>query len=194
MLQEAKKALRITASAYDSEIVSLIEAGAMDLQIAGIVIPEDDRTSAEETGKITEEISFTETEETTEVGEGEDAETITTYVIVDNSTLSNPLIKRAILTYVRMNFGTPPDYDRLKKSYDEQKAQMQTATGYTTGGPFSETEEDETGSQDGTGTGTQDGTGEEDQDGTGTGSQDGTGEEGQNGTGAENQNGDGDGE
>ena len=168
MLQEAKKALRITASAYDSEIISLIEAGAMDLQIAGIVIPEDDRTSAEETGKITEEISFTEsTDETT--GEA---------VITDSCTLSNPLIKRAILTYVRMNFGTPPDYDRLKASYDEQKAQMQTATGYTTGGPFSETEEDETGSQDG----------------TGTGSQDGTGAEGQNGTGAENQNGDGDGE
>ena len=28
-------------------------------------------------------------------------------------------------------FGSPQDYDRLKKSYDEQKAQMQTCTGYT---------------------------------------------------------------
>ena len=33
-------------------------------------------------------------------------------------------------TYVRMSFGSPSDYDRLKRSYDEQKAQMQTATGY----------------------------------------------------------------
>jgi hypothetical protein len=30
-----------------------------------------------------------------------------------------------------MNFGEPEDYDRLKASYDEQKAQLSTATGYT---------------------------------------------------------------
>lgn len=41
------------------------------------------------------------------------------------------LCQRAILTYVRMHFGSPEDYDRLKASYDEQKAQLQTATGYT---------------------------------------------------------------
>ena len=41
------------------------------------------------------------------------------------------LCQRAILTYVRMNFGSPSDYDRLKASYDEQKAQLRTATGYT---------------------------------------------------------------
>lgn len=43
----------------------------------------------------------------------------------------DPLIRRAVLTYVRLHFGSPDDYDRLKKSYDEQKAQMQTATNYT---------------------------------------------------------------
>lgn len=37
-----------------------------------------------------------------------------------------PLIKQAILTYCRMNFGEVEDgkYDRLKASYDEQKSQL----------------------------------------------------------------------
>lgn len=43
----------------------------------------------------------------------------------------DPLIRRAIITYCRLNFGQPDDYDRLKRSYDEQKAQMGMATGYT---------------------------------------------------------------
>lgn len=43
----------------------------------------------------------------------------------------DPLIKMAIVTYCRLRFGSPDDYDRLKKSYDEQKAQLSTATGYT---------------------------------------------------------------
>lgn len=42
----------------------------------------------------------------------------------------DPLVVQAVKTYVRMCFGSPSDYDRLKRSYDEQKAQMQTATGY----------------------------------------------------------------
>lgn len=41
------------------------------------------------------------------------------------------LVQRAVITYVRCNFGSPDDYDRLKASYDEQKAQLQMATGYT---------------------------------------------------------------
>lgn len=36
----------------------------------------------------------------------------------------DPLIQRALITYVRLNFGSPEDYDRLKRSYDEQKAQL----------------------------------------------------------------------
>ena len=43
-----------------------------------------------------------------------------------------PLIRRAVVTYVRLHFGTPDDYDRLKLSYDEQKAQLQTSRSYTT--------------------------------------------------------------
>ena len=41
------------------------------------------------------------------------------------------LVTRAIITYCKMSFGLPEDYDRLKASYDEQKAQMSNATGYT---------------------------------------------------------------
>lgn len=41
------------------------------------------------------------------------------------------ICKRAIVTYCKMSFGIPDDYDRLKRSYDEQKAQLATATGYT---------------------------------------------------------------
>lgn len=42
----------------------------------------------------------------------------------------DPLITRAIITYVKLHFGEPANYDRLRESYDEQKAQLITATGY----------------------------------------------------------------
>ena len=44
---------------------------------------------------------------------------------------TDALIIRAVITYCRLNFGAPDDYDRLKASYDEQKAQLSTCTGYT---------------------------------------------------------------
>jgi hypothetical protein len=43
----------------------------------------------------------------------------------------DPICERAIITYCRVQFGSPDDHDRLKASYDEQKAQLATATGYT---------------------------------------------------------------
>lgn len=46
------------------------------------------------------------------------------------SLIEDALVVQAVKTYVRLNFGSPSDYDRLKRSYDEQKKQMQTATGY----------------------------------------------------------------
>lgn len=45
-------------------------------------------------------------------------------------TTEDALLTRAIITYCRVQFGEPEDYDRLKKSYDEQKAQLISATGY----------------------------------------------------------------
>jgi hypothetical protein len=41
------------------------------------------------------------------------------------------LVSQAAITYFLMNFGQPDNYDRLKASYDEQKAQLSTKTGYT---------------------------------------------------------------
>lgn len=41
------------------------------------------------------------------------------------------LVVRAIVTYCKMSFGLPDEADRLKRSYDEQKAQLMTCTGYT---------------------------------------------------------------
>lgn len=50
---------------------------------------------------------------------------------VTETSESDALIIRAVITYCKMNFGQPDDYDRLKRSYDEQKAQLATCTGYT---------------------------------------------------------------
>ncbi len=84
LVDKAKMALRVTTTAFDSEIEDLITAAEADLGIAGV------------------ELS--------------DIDAITT---------------RAIITYVKMHFGEPDEYDRLKASYDEQKAQLSMATGYT---------------------------------------------------------------
>lgn len=84
MLDKAKKALRLTTSAYDDELADLIQAALLDLGIAGVLTEEPDE-----------------------------------------------LVQRAVLTYVRMHFGKPDDYDRLAASYDAQKGALQIATGYT---------------------------------------------------------------
>lgn len=85
MLEQVKLALRISTTAYDSELTYLIEAARLDLGIAGVVLPDE----------------------------------------------LDALVQRAIITYCKLSFGLPEDYDRLKRSYDEQKAQLSTATGYT---------------------------------------------------------------
>lgn len=43
----------------------------------------------------------------------------------------DPLITRAVITYCKANFGSPDEHERLKASYDEQKAQLRSASGYT---------------------------------------------------------------
>lgn len=88
MLAAAKMALRITTTAFDSEITSLLNAALLDLGVAGVIVPEE----------------------------------------------INALVQQACITYVRANFGQPDDYDRMKRSYDEQKAQLSTCTGYTNWG------------------------------------------------------------
>lgn len=52
---------------------------------------------------------------------------------IDTSS-SNALTEMAVKTYCKMHFGDingVEQFDRLKKSYDEQKAQLQMSTGYT---------------------------------------------------------------
>ena len=101
MLNDAKKALRVTASAYDGEIMSLLAAGALDLEIAGVRIP----------GRI--------------------SWTVNSGTVNDQSNVRDPLVLRALFTYARAHFGSPADYDRLKASYDEQKVQLMHAQDYT---------------------------------------------------------------
>lgn len=48
-----------------------------------------------------------------------------------NVNANDALVLLAITTYCKMHFGAPDEFDRLKRSYDEQKAQLSTATGYT---------------------------------------------------------------
>lgn len=85
MLEKVKTALRISTTAFDSEINDLISAACADLGIVGV-------------------------------------EAV--------ATTTDALLTRAIITYCRVNFGTPEDYERLKASYDEQKAQLITCRGY----------------------------------------------------------------
>lgn len=49
---------------------------------------------------------------------------------VQNLAETDALIIRAITTYCRLNWGSPEDYDKLKASYDEQKAQLGMSSAY----------------------------------------------------------------
>lgn len=53
-------------------------------------------------------------------------------VTVSTATMDKA-VSTAIKTYCKLNFGTPnpANFDYLKKSYDEQKAQLSNASGYT---------------------------------------------------------------
>ena len=114
MLNECKLALRISTDAYDGELCSLMEAAVRDLEIAGVVIP---GTVAFQYVNILR----------TRSGEDDDPQPYWS----DESVMYDKLIMRAIFTYVRMHFGSPNDYERLKESYNIQKSQLMHATGYT---------------------------------------------------------------
>lgn len=55
---------------------------------------------------------------------------VKTQNVVTDYTINDPLISRAVTTYVLMSFGSPDDYDKLKASYDEQKGQLRESSGY----------------------------------------------------------------
>ena len=52
---------------------------------------------------------------------------------IKENVLESPdlLVTQAIITYCKMHFGEPDEYDRLKASYDEQKAQLSMSSKYT---------------------------------------------------------------
>lgn len=90
ILDDVKIALRVTNTAFDSEILDLIDAARQDLILSGV----------------------------------------TTLKANDDT---DPLIKRAIITYCKANFGFDnPDADRLQKSYDMLKMHLALSTEYNT--------------------------------------------------------------
>lgn len=113
MLEKVKHALRISADddALNEELMDLIKAAIIDLGIAGVFVPV-------ETSPIEDEDS-----------EPIEDEELTPITVV--SPKLDAIVTKAVITYCKMSFGLPEDYDRLKRSYDEQKAQLSNATGYT---------------------------------------------------------------
>ena len=100
MLNEIKLALGKVKNDYDAELARLALAAVGDLGIVDV----------EAAG-----VAFTVNQDGS---------------VTDSSTITDQLLIRAIITYVRMHFKSPDDYDKLERSYNEQKAQLITATGY----------------------------------------------------------------
>ena len=85
MLEEVRRALRLSTTAYDDELIQLEEEAMLDLESEGIRA---------------------------------------------NALFFDPLIKRAVISYCRVNFGSPSDYDRMKAAYDGQKAKLKISRRY----------------------------------------------------------------
>ena len=49
----------------------------------------------------------------------------------ETAVITDTLVRNAVITFCKLSFGEPDEYDRLKASYDEQKAQLSMADGYT---------------------------------------------------------------
>lgn len=102
MLKEAMKSLRVTNKAYESEIAHWLMSGATDLKMGGVILG----------GEIS--FAFDENDNVT-----------------DNCTVTDELVKRALITYAAVHFGNPQNHDALKAAYAEMKGQLMHATGYT---------------------------------------------------------------
>jgi hypothetical protein len=100
MLNEIKLALGKVKNDYDAELARLALAAVGDLGIVDVQAAGVEFTINQD-GSVT-----------------------------DSSTITDQLLIRAIITYVRMHFKSPEDYDKLERSYNEQKAQLITATDY----------------------------------------------------------------
>ena len=111
MLKEAMLALRVTDMEYAPEICRLLKTAEKDLRIAGV----------EFTGTCIFVITETTDQETGDV----------TITVTDNSTITDDMVQTAMITYVRVHFGSPADVDKVASSYDLQRRQLANATGYT---------------------------------------------------------------
>jgi uncharacterized phage protein (predicted DNA packaging) len=90
MLADMKRALRINNTAYDDEIIDLIDEARGDLILSGL-----------------------------------------SESVVNNETVVDPLIKRAIRTYVKANFGWDnPDSTKLQDSYEMLKGHLSLSGDY----------------------------------------------------------------
>lgn len=106
---DIKTALRISNSAYDTEIDDLIDAAKTDLLLSGV--------NANKT------VIETVTPEPTE--DNPEPEPIEVEVM-------DPLIKRAITIYVKAHFGwNNPDAEKLQQSYNMLKAHLSLSQEYT---------------------------------------------------------------
>ena len=63
----------------------------------------------------------------------EDLETRGVQIVVSENSVS-PMIVMALMTYTRMYFGDPDNWDRLRVAYDRQLGQLMTTSGYTNWG------------------------------------------------------------
>lgn len=89
MLEKVKMALGLTINSFDTELEDLISAAKLDLDIAGVELPQE----------------------------------------------LDAIASRAIVSYCAYHFelehGDGIKAERFKVAYDEQKAQLSMATGYT---------------------------------------------------------------
>ena len=119
MLKEAMLALRVTDMEYAPEICGYLKSAETDLKMAGVTIE----------GTCAFDI--------TEAQDPLDPEAVT-ITVDDNSTIEDEAVKTAMITYCRVHFGSPADFDRLAASYDLQRRQLANATGYTDFGEAAE--------------------------------------------------------
>ena len=110
MFQEVKESLPVSGDDYDAQIIREIKACALDLT-----------TSAEI--QLPGEIIISRTQQ-------QDG----TWVITDNSTLTDELMITTISVWCNMRIGNPPNYDNLLKAYESLKGQLRLSKTYTTGG------------------------------------------------------------
>lgn len=55
---------------------------------------------------------------------------------VNNALIHDKMIQRAVITYCRMMFHSPADFENLRWAYESLKGQMAISTPYTDWGPL----------------------------------------------------------